>query len=85
MMDKERLKKMGKRFFIWILKEQKFIKFEALYHRVDVILIKYIKGNLIEALAVGGINAILMLINEPGYTSSHASIRIGKVPALVYV
>lgn len=62
MMDKERLKKMGRRFFIWMLKEQKFVTFEALYHRADAILIKYIKGNLIEAFIVGGINAILMLI-----------------------
>lgn len=62
MMDKDRLKLMGKRFFTWVLKEKKIIMFEALYHRADAILIKYIKGNLIEAIIVGGINAILMLI-----------------------
>jgi len=62
MMDKERLKNIGKRFFTWILREKKFEVFESFYHRADIILLKYIKGNLIEAFIVGGCNAILMLI-----------------------
>ena len=62
MMDKERLKRMGKRFFLWVFKEKKFIKFEEFYHRADAILLKYIKGSLIESLIVGCCNATLMLV-----------------------
>jgi len=62
MMDKDRLKPKARRFFIWVLKEKKFVRFEALYNRADSIILKYIKGNLIEALIVGVCNAVLMLI-----------------------
>lgn len=67
MMDKERLKKMAKRFFIWILREKRFTHFEEMYHRADAILLKYIKGNLIEALIVGLCNAVFMLIGGLPY------------------
>lgn len=67
MMDKERLKKMARRFCVWILREKQFAKFEALYRRADAILLKYIKGNLIEAFIVGTCNAIFMLIGGLPY------------------
>lgn len=67
MMDKDRLKTMAKRFFIWVLKEKKFTKFQEVYHRADIILLKYISCNLLEGLIVGACNALFMVIGGLPY------------------
>lgn len=67
MMDKDRLKHMLKRFFIKVLKEKRFKTFEEFYKKADVILLKYIKGNLLEALIVGVGNSIFMMIAQMPY------------------
>lgn len=75
MMDKDRLKRMIKRFFVWTLKDR-FDGFQIFYKRADVILIKYIKGSLIEAFIVGVCNALFMLIGRIPYVLL-ISITIG--------
>jgi len=67
MMDKDRLKNMARRFFVMILKEQKFATFQEFYHQADKILLKYISGNLLEATIVGAANAVFMLIARMPY------------------
>ena len=62
LMDKARLQEMAKRFFLLILKEKRFIRAREIILRIDSILLNYIKGNLIEAIIVGLVNAVLMLI-----------------------
>ncbi len=67
MMDKSRLEEMSKRFFLWMLKEKKFARFEEVYQRADVILLKYIQCNIIEGFIVGACNAVFMLIGRLPY------------------
>lgn len=67
MMDKERLQQMAHRIMIFVLKEKKFEHFHSIYRRADVILLSYIKCNLLEALIVGACNALFMLIGGLPY------------------
>lgn len=62
MLDKDRLKMHTNKFFLLILKEQRYLPFKAFCKRADVILLRYITCSLIEGLFVGVLNAILMLI-----------------------
>lgn len=62
MMDKDRLKGMARRGFILILKEKTYEQFHGYVRRADKILLRYIKCNLLEALIVGTINGVFMLI-----------------------
>lgn len=67
MMDKERLQEMAHRLFVFVLKEKGNEKFHEIYTRADVILLKYIKCNLLEAIIVGTCNAIFMAIGRLPY------------------
>lgn len=67
MMDKDRLKQMAHRFFILIFKEKRYERLREYTERADKILLQYIRCNLLEALIVGVINAVFMLIGQIPY------------------
>ncbi|MBQ8946641.1 MAG: AI-2E family transporter [Lachnospiraceae bacterium] len=62
LLDKARLQTIGRRFLILVLKQEKYLSFSDFIKKVDNILLSYIKGSMIEALIVGAVNWIFMLI-----------------------
>lgn len=67
LMDKTRLQTLVRRFFIIMLKEDKYISARDFILKVDNILLSYIKGNVLEALIVGVVNWIFMMIADMPY------------------
>ena len=67
MMDKERLQKGAKKFFLMLFKEKKYAGIRNLAKKADSILLNYIKGNLLEAFIVGATNGVLMAIFRMPY------------------
>lgn len=67
MMDKERLQKGAKRFFLMLFKEKRYVGIRNLVVKADSILLNYIKGSLLEAFIVGATNGIFMAIFRMPY------------------
>ena len=59
---KERLIKIAKRFFLFVLKEKRYVPFAAFCSNTNKILVRYICCSIFEAILVGACNAIVMSI-----------------------
>ncbi len=65
--DKERLIRLGKRFFRFMLKEKRYKPFHEFCSKCNYILVRYICCNLLETVIVGVANAIVMVIFDMPY------------------
>lgn len=65
--DKERLIRLGKRFFRFVLKEKRYKPFHEFCSKCNYILVRYICCNLLETVIVGVANAIVMVIFDMPY------------------
>lgn len=62
LMDKSRLQTLARRIILVVLKPDSYSSFMGFIIKVDTILLSYIKGNVLEALIVGVVNWIFMMI-----------------------
>ncbi len=62
LMDKARLQTIVRRLFLLLFKQEKYAGFSGFIKKVDMILLSYVKGSLIEAFIVGAVNWVFMLI-----------------------
>lgn len=62
LISKDNLIALAKRFFLWTLKEKRYDSFISFCSSCNKILVRYICCTLLEAVAVGVANAIIMLI-----------------------
>lgn len=76
MMDKDRLKDMMQHLLRFVFKDKGYNNVCDFLLRVDAILLRYIKCNLLEAAIVGVINAIFMVIAGLPYVTL-VSIIVG--------
>ena len=62
LVSKDHLIELAKRFFLWALKEKRYARFISFCSSCNRILVRYICCTLLEGVAVGVANAIVMLI-----------------------